>query len=79
VKKAGRLGKASIPFLLVTDLGMPTSGARRSRAGSEVVKRLWKMNLRPPVLLMGEALTPTLRSARAADGDHELRLQARPV
>ena len=27
-------GKASIPFLLVTDLGMPTSGARRSRAGS---------------------------------------------
>jgi len=62
VKKAGRLGKASIPFLLVTDLGMPTSGGTSFQGGFEVVKRLWKMNLRPPVLLMGEALTPTLQA-----------------
>jgi CheY-like chemotaxis protein len=62
VKKAGRLGKASIPFLLVTDLGMPTSGGTSFQGGFEVVKRLWKMNLRPPVLLMAEALTPTLQA-----------------
>jgi two-component system, chemotaxis family, chemotaxis protein CheY len=62
VKKAGRLGKASIPFLLVSDLGMPTSGGTSFQGGFEVVKRLWKMNLRPPVLLMGEALTPTLQA-----------------
>jgi CheY-like chemotaxis protein len=52
VKKAGRLGKAGIPFGLVTDLGMPTSGGASFHGGFEVVKRLWKMNLRPPVLLM---------------------------
>jgi CheY-like chemotaxis protein len=62
VKKAGRLGKASIAFLLVTDLGMPTSGGTSFQGGFEVVKRLWKMNLRPPVLLMAEALTPTLQA-----------------
>jgi CheY-like chemotaxis protein len=62
VKKAGRLGKASIPFLLVTDLGMPTSGGTSFQGGFEVVKRLWKMNLRPPVLLMAEALTGTLQA-----------------
>jgi CheY-like chemotaxis protein len=62
VKKAGRLGKASIAFLLVTDLGMPTSGGTSFQGGFEVVKRLWKMNLRPPVLLMAEALTGTLQA-----------------
>ncbi len=62
VKKAGRLGKASIAFLLVTDLGMPTSGGTSFQGGFEVVKRLWKMKLRPPVLLMAEALTGTLQA-----------------
>ena len=52
VKKGGRLGKAGIPFRLVTDLGMPTSGGASFHGGFEVVKRLWKMNLRPDVLLM---------------------------
>jgi CheY-like chemotaxis protein len=71
VKKAGRLGKASIPFLLVSDLGMPTSGGTSFQGGFEVVKRLWKMNLRPPVLLMGEALTPTLQArARQMEIQH---------
>ena len=62
VKKAGRLGKAAIPFLLVTDLGMPTSGGTSFHGGFEVVKRLWKMNLRPPVLLMAETLSSTLQA-----------------
>jgi CheY-like chemotaxis protein len=71
VKKAGRLAKASIPFLLVTDLGMPTSGGTSFHGGFEVVKRLWKMNLRPPVLLMAETLDATLQArARQMDISH---------
>ena len=71
VKKAGRLGKASIPFLLVTDLGMPTSGGTSFQGGFEVVKRLWKMNLRPPVLLMAETLSTTLQArARQMEISH---------
>jgi CheY-like chemotaxis protein len=62
VKKAGRLGKAGVPFLLVTDLGMPTSGGASFQGGFEVVKRLAKMNLRPPVLLMTESLGSALHS-----------------
>jgi CheY-like chemotaxis protein len=61
VKKAGTLGKAGVPFLLVTDLGMPTSGGSSFHGGFEVVKRLWKMNLRPPVLMMTESLNPSLQ------------------
>ena len=71
VKKAGRLAKASIPFLLVTDLGMPTSGGTSFQGGFEVVKRLWKMNLRPPVLLMAETLNSTLQArARQMEISH---------
>jgi CheY-like chemotaxis protein len=61
VKKGGKLGKAGVPFLLVTDLGMPTSGGSSFHGGFEVVKRLWKMNLRPPVLMMTESLNPSLQ------------------
>jgi CheY-like chemotaxis protein len=71
LKKAGRLAKASISFLLVTDLGMPTSGGTSFQGGFEVVKRLWKMNLRPPVLLMAETLSATLQArARQMDISH---------
>jgi CheY-like chemotaxis protein len=62
IKKAGRLDKAGIPFLLVTDLGMPTSGGASFQGGFEVVKRLSKMKLRPPVLMMTESLGPALRA-----------------
>lgn len=62
VKKAARLGKAGIPFLLVTDLGMPTSGGASFQGGFEVVKRLSKMKLRPRVLMMTESLGPALRA-----------------
>jgi CheY-like chemotaxis protein len=62
VKKAGRLGKGGIDFLLVTDLGMPTSGGASFQGGFEVVKRLWKMKLHPPVLMMAETLGPALQS-----------------
>ena len=49
------------PFVLVTDLGMPASGGASFHGGFEVVKRLWKMNLRPPVLMMTESLNQSLR------------------
>ena len=57
----------------------PPRAAPRSRAGSRWCKRLWKMNLRPPVLLMAETLTPALQARARADGDRALRLQARPL
>ena len=61
VKIAGKLGKEGVPFILVTDLGMPTSGGSSFHGGFEIVKRLWKMNLRPPVLMMTESLSPALK------------------
>jgi CheY-like chemotaxis protein len=62
VKEAQKLGKAGKPFLLITDLGMPTSGGSSFQGGFEVVKRLWKMNLRPPVLMMTETLGASLQA-----------------
>ena len=47
--------------MLVTDLGMPASGGASFQGGFEVIKRLWKMNLRPPVLMMTESLSQSLR------------------
>lgn len=60
-KLAGKLRSKETPFVLVTDLGMPASGGASFHGGFEVVKRLWKMNLRPPVLMMTENLSQSLR------------------
>jgi CheY-like chemotaxis protein len=60
-RTAGRLRSEGTPFVLVTDLGMPASGGASFHGGFEVVKRLWKMNLRPPVLMMTESLNQSLR------------------
>ncbi len=62
VKQAQVLGKAGRSFLLITDLGMPTSGGASFQGGFEVVKRLWKMNLRPPILMMTDSLSPALQA-----------------
>jgi CheY-like chemotaxis protein len=62
VREAQKLGKAAREFLLITDLGMPTSGGSSFHGGFEVVKRLGKMNLSPPVLMMTENLSPTLQA-----------------
>ena len=58
---ASKLRTEDGPFVLVTDLGMPASGGASFHGGFEVVKRLWKMNLRPPVLMMTESLNQSLR------------------
>src|SRR4029079_17578312 len=55
-------GKAGLSFVVVTDLAMPTSGGSSFQGGFEVVKRLSKMNLRPPVVLMTENLSPALQA-----------------
>jgi CheY-like chemotaxis protein len=60
-KAAARLRESGEPFVLVTDLGMPATGGASFHGGFEVVKRLWKMNLRPPVLMMTESLSQPLR------------------
>jgi CheY-like chemotaxis protein len=62
VKAAHTLGKAGTPFLLLVDLGMPASGGASFQGGFEVVKRLAKMHLKPPVLMMAESLNPGLQS-----------------
>jgi len=60
-KAAGRLRAAGLPFVLVTDLGMPATGGASFYGGFEVMKRLWKMNLRPPTLMMTESLSQSLK------------------
>jgi two-component system chemotaxis response regulator CheY len=60
-KEAAALRSEGRSFVLVTDLGMPASGGASFQGGFEVVKRLWKMNLRPPVLMMTESLNQALR------------------
>jgi CheY-like chemotaxis protein len=62
LKKANRLGRSNVRFILVTDLGMPTSGGSSFQGGFEVVKRLWKMKLEPPVLMMTESLSGSLQA-----------------
>jgi CheY-like chemotaxis protein len=62
VREAQKLGKASKDFFLITDLGMPTSGGSSFQGGFEVVKRLGKMNMSPPVLMMTENLSAALQA-----------------
>lgn len=62
VKKAHRLGKADVRFMVVCDLSMPTSGGRSFQGGFEVVKRLAKMHLNPPVLIMAENVSASLQA-----------------
>jgi CheY-like chemotaxis protein len=59
VKKGVALTKAGEPFLLVIDLGMPTTGGTSFQGGLEAVKRLQKQDVKPPVLLMTESLAAT--------------------
>jgi CheY-like chemotaxis protein len=60
VKKAKGLGDVGLPFTLVADRGMPTSDGSSFNGGLEVVERLQKAGLHPPVLLMTDRMTRTL-------------------
>jgi len=62
VKQAQQLRTAGADFLLVVDLGMPTSGGASFQGGFEVVKRLGKMHLRPATLIMTESPTSAVQA-----------------
>jgi CheY-like chemotaxis protein len=62
VKAAQALRDDNISFSLVTDLGMPTSGGSSFQGGFEVVKRLAKMKVFPPILMMTDSLSASLRA-----------------
>ena len=60
VKKAKGLADVGLPFTLVADRGMPASDGSSFNGGLEVVERLQKAGLHPPVLLMTDRMTRTL-------------------
>jgi len=62
VKLAKKLGKKKERFILIADLGMPTSGGASFHGGFEVIKRLWKMNQRPLVALMTESVSAAIKA-----------------
>jgi CheY-like chemotaxis protein len=62
LKQAQKLTSAGVDFLLVVDLGMPTSGGASFQGGFEVIKRLAKMHLRPATLIMSESPTPAVQA-----------------
>jgi CheY-like chemotaxis protein len=60
VNRGARLGEAGVRFVLVADLNMPASAGDSFRGGVEVVKRLAKLRLRPPVVMMADGPTAFL-------------------
>jgi CheY-like chemotaxis protein len=66
VRKGVELARAATPFVLVIDLGMPTSGGTSFHGGFEAVRKLAKADVKPPVLLMTETLTTPV-STRARE------------
>ena len=62
IKSAKKLGKGGVRFILIADLGMPTSGGASFQGGFEVIKRLWKMKQRPVVALMTESVSAAIRA-----------------
>ncbi len=54
VQRGASLGQAGVRFVLVTDLNMPASAGDSFRGGGEVVKRLARLHLRPPVVMMAD-------------------------
>ena len=62
VKKGGALGRAGTDFLLIIDLGMPTTGGTSFHGGFEAVRKLTKAGVTPPVLLMTESLTTPIQT-----------------
>lgn len=74
VERGASLGEAGVRFVLVADLNMPASAGDSFRGGFEVVKRLAKLRLRPPVVMMADGATSSL-SARPMRGVWSLVLK----
>ena len=62
VKTGAALSRASTEFVLVVDLGMPTTGGTSFHGGFEVVRKLGKAGIKPPVLLMTETLSTPIQT-----------------
>jgi CheY-like chemotaxis protein len=62
VKRGAGLGRAGIRFVLVADLNMPASAGASFRGGFEVVRRLARLRLRPPVVIMADPASSSLRA-----------------
>jgi CheY-like chemotaxis protein len=62
IKQAQHLRAAGTPFLLLVDLGMPTSGGSSFHGGFEVAKRMAKMHLHPPALLMSDSAAGSIQA-----------------
>jgi len=62
VRKGSALAKAETSFLLVIDLGMPTTGGTSFHGGLEAVKKLSRAGVNPPVLMMTENLTAAVQT-----------------
>lgn len=60
VERGASLGEAGVRFVLVADLNMPASAGDSFRGGFEVVKRLAKLRLRPPVVMMADGAISSL-------------------
>ncbi len=74
IKQAQQLKTAGTDFLLVVDLGMPTSGGASFQGGFEIVKRLGKMHLRPATLIMSESPTPAIQARARQISSGEVRV-----
>jgi CheY-like chemotaxis protein len=61
-RKGSALAKAGTEFALVVDLGMPTTGGTSFHGGLEVVRKLAKAGIKPPVLLMTESLSTAIQT-----------------
>ena len=61
VKRGASLSEAGVRFVVVTDLNMPASAGDSFRGGREVVKRLARLRLRPPVVMMADCESVSTR------------------
>jgi CheY-like chemotaxis protein len=61
VQRGTSLAEAGVRFVLVADLHMPASAGDSFRGGFEVARRLARLRLRPPVVIMAEGPSAALR------------------
>jgi CheY-like chemotaxis protein len=61
-REAGRLAERGEPFVVVTDLGLPSLGGSNFRGGLEVVEYAAALETRPRILLMTETADERLRN-----------------
>ncbi len=74
-REAGRLGEKADPFVLVTDLGIPSLSGSNFRGGLEVVEYAATLEKAPRVLLIAESADERLRNTARRLGVSMLALK----